>query len=103
MQFRWLLIAGICLALGACESAGWHTYASNPTPAAKPMQLAATHTADPMICRDDVGTGSLLPHRECHTQRQWDDIANGKMDEFRQDAARSTAAMSPAGLSPPRD
>ena len=99
---RGLLMATAVAALGACTSMGWHTYARNTAPAAKPTQLASARSSDPLICREDTGTGSLLPHRECHTQRQWDDLAQGNMDKFNQDAARSAAAMNPAGLSPPR-
>lgn len=97
---RWLTLA-IGLALGACAGGGWHTYAHSPAPAAEAAQLAASRSAEPSICRTDVSTGSLLPHRECHTQRDWDQIAQGQILKLNQDAARSPAAMNPAGLSPP--
>lgn len=88
-----LLSVLLSLALGACASAGWHTYARSPEPAAKPTQLAAAPTSEPIICRTDVSTGSLLPHRECHTQHEWDEISLGQIDRLNQNATRSPAAM----------
>jgi hypothetical protein len=79
------LVAGLAALLCGCASAGWHTYAQAP----RGQQLAADGTKLALICRDQAPTGSHLVKRECHTQAEWDAIADANMQQFNQEAGRS--------------
>ena len=45
-----------------------------------------------MICKDMAATGTRMIKRECHTQAEWDTLADAEMQKLNQDAARSAAA-----------
>jgi hypothetical protein len=81
-----ILFASLATLLGGCTSDGWHTYAAAP----RTQQLASN---DPnMICKDMAATGTRMIKRECHTQAEWDTLAEAEMQKLNQDAARSAAA-----------
>jgi hypothetical protein len=84
------LLAGVAALLSGCSSAGWHTYASAPR-----SQLAANGTNASLICRDLAPTGSKMVKRECHTQAEWDTLAEDSMTHFNQDTARSMPSVGP--------
>jgi len=86
-----ILAAGTCALLGGCTSMGWHTYAQAP----RSQQVAANGTNAALICRDLAPTGSRMVRRECHTQAEWDTLAEGAMQQFNQDAARSLPSTNP--------
>jgi hypothetical protein len=81
-----ILIAGLGALLCGCASIGWHTYAEAP----RGVQLAADGTKLALICRDQAPTGSKIVKRECHTQAEWDTLAEDNMQQFNQNAARSS-------------
>ena len=82
------LLAAVGALLGGCTSMGWHTYAQAPR-----SQVAANGTNAALICKDLAPTGSRMVKRECHTQAEWDTLAEGEMQKFNQDAARSMPAV----------
>ena len=87
-------VAALGALLCGCASGGWHTYAQAP----RGEQVAANGTKLALICRDQAPTGSKLVKRECHTQAEWDTLAEGSMQQLNQDATRS---MSTTGVGAP--
>lgn len=85
-----ILLASLGALLGGCTSTSWHTYASAP----RSQQLAAANSPG-MICKDQAPTGSKMVRRECHTQAEWDTLADGEMQKFNTDAARSLPSTNP--------
>jgi hypothetical protein len=90
-----VLVAACGALLAGCASAGWHTYAQQP----KGTQLASDGTKLALICRDQAATGTRMIKRECHTQAEWDTMANDSMTQFNQDAARSMPMTDPGSAS----
>lgn len=90
-----LILIGLGSALAACSSMGWHTYANAP----RGEQIAASRTNAALVCKDLAPTGSRLVHRECHTQAEWDTLANDSMTQFNQDTARSSPMTDPGSAS----
>ncbi len=88
-----ILIAGLGAMLCSCASAGWHTYAQQP----RDQQQLAANGSSALICRDQAATGTHMIKRECHTQAEWDTMANDSMTQFNQDAARSMPTTDPGG------
>ena len=78
---------GLLLAAGACGAAVAQTAprAQAATPG-QPAQAAApakpkVDPGDKVICRDEEEIGTRLGgHRECHTKRQWDQMAKDGAD-----------------------
>ena len=85
-----ICIASLGALLSGCASAGWHTYAQQP----RGQQMAANGQSA-LICREQAATGSRMIKRECHTQQEWDSMANDSMTQFNQDAARSLPTTDP--------
>jgi hypothetical protein len=81
--------------LCGCASAGWHTYAQQP----RHEELAADGTKLSLICRDQAPTGSKIVKRECHTQAEWDSLAEDNMQQLNQTAARSMPMTDPGSPS----
>lgn len=80
-----IALAALGSLLCGCASEGWHTYAQQP----RGTQLAADGTKVGLICRDQAPTGSKLVKRECHTQAEWDTLAEDNMQQLNQTATRS--------------
>ncbi|HEX3408183.1 MAG TPA: hypothetical protein VHS81_13175, partial [Caulobacteraceae bacterium] len=59
------------------------------------QQVAANGTTVALICKDLAPTGSRMVRRECHTQAEWDSLAEGSMQQLNQDAARSLPSSNP--------
>jgi len=89
-----MLVAACGALLTGCASAGWHTYANQP----HDQQLAANGQLA-LICRNQAATGTRMIKRECHTQQEWDSMANDSMTQFNQDAARSLPMTDPGSAS----
>lgn len=79
-----ILVAGLGALLCGCASMGWHTYAAQPRQA----QVAANGQSA-LVCRDTAPTGTKMVKRECHTQAEWDTLADDSMQKFNQNATRS--------------
>jgi len=73
---------------------GWHTYAPQPRSA-----LLASNGTSALICRDTAPTGTKMVKRECHTQAEWDTLADDSMQKFDQNAARSLPMTDPGSAS----
>jgi hypothetical protein len=86
-----ITLAAVGSLLCGCASAGWHTYAQQP----HGTQLADDGTKLALICRDQAPTGSKIVKRECHTQAEWDSLAEGNMQQLNQTAARSMPMTNP--------
>jgi hypothetical protein len=80
-----IILAAVGSLLCGCATAGWHTYAQQP----RETQLASSGTRVGLICRDQAPTGSKIVKRECHTQAEWDTLAEDNMQQLNQTAARS--------------
>jgi hypothetical protein len=41
---------------------------------AAPADASVKPAKEHKICREDVNTGSIMPHRTCHTREEWAEI-----------------------------
>ena len=50
-----------------------------PALAADPVPVAKDDS-EKVVCRSDVGTGSIIPRKTCHTKAQWQTIDRDNQD-----------------------
>ena len=65
-----------------------------PALAADPVPVAKDDS-EKVVCRSDVGTGSIIPRKTCHTKAQWQTIDRDNQDAT-DDAGRDDTEPRPA-------
>ena len=73
--------AGLWAAAAAAQAGGPPPANKDQAQTAASGQPAKTDPQDRVTCQEEVATGSILGgKRECHTQREWDEMAKEAKD-----------------------